>query len=88
MRNFWFLSPLLLAFSLSVRAEPVADAEQQCPMLISQVESRLASSPPQDEESVEKARRLLDEAIQAEKEGDFKSCMSKIREAFKFLNIT
>lgn len=69
-------------------AEPVAEPGSQCPRLISQVESRLKASPPQNEESVEQARNLLRQAIEAEQEGDYRTCMSKIRQAFKFLNKT
>lgn len=88
MRFCWLL-PLVMALSVPAAAEDaVADAKQQCPMLISQVESRLQSSPPQDQESVARARDLLEQARQAEEEGDYKTCMSKIREAFKFLNKT
>lgn len=79
---------LAIMLAASVRAESVANPADQCPILISQVETRLQSSPPQDEESVAQARQLLTEATQAQQEGDFRTCMSKIRRAFKFLNKT
>ena len=83
-----FLMLLMLALTMPAFAEPVADPEEQCPILISQVEGRLESSPPQDLGSVEQAQQLLYEAAKAQEEGDFRICMSKIRRAFKFLNVT
>lgn len=79
---------LTVALSLPAMAESVADPQDQCPILIAQVEGRLEASPPQDQESVEKARKLLEESREAQEEQDYKRCMSKIREAFKFLNLT
>ena len=83
-----FLTLIVFAWTIPTSAEPVPNPDEQCPILIAQVEQRLESSPPQDIESIAQARQLLLKASKAQAEGDFRICMSKIRLAFKYLNET
>lgn len=82
------LMAAILSLTTAAAAETVADPQEQCPQLIDQVETRLQTSPPQDSQSVQQAQTLLEEARAAREAGDFKTCMSKIRKAFKSLNKT
>lgn len=79
---------LVVMFIPQALAEPVAEPGSQCPLLISQVESRLKENPPQNEDSTEQARELLRQATEAQRKGDSRTCMNRIRQAFKLLNKT